>query len=281
LRGRISPHPGPSPRPDRSDTAGRFTYRISLDHRFSEEVLGYISYSTGFKSGGYNSGVPTAAPFKPEDLKAGEVGLKTDLFNRRLRLNVAGFYYDYKNIQVQKIALFALFLSNGAAARDYGLDADFTAVLSDSFTLTGGFTWLNPKFTSFPGCPVSTPQGGVPLNPNGNCGGNQLPFAAKFSSSVAANYTVPMGNGKLGASANVYTNSGYGFEPDDVTRQDSYAKVGASLKWTSDRNFSVGAYGTNLTNRRTMSLAATQAGGNVGVLWADPRIYGVRLGYKF
>lgn len=271
----------PSAFPDRKDTARRFTYRISLDHRFSDEVLGYISYNTGFKSGGFNAGNPTAAPYKPENLKSSEIGLKTDLFDRHLRLNVAGFYYDYKNLQVQKIDLFSLFLTNGASARVYGLDADFTVVLNRSFSLTGGINWIDPKFKSFPGCPVATSQGGVPLNPAGDCARNQLPFAAKFTGSVAANYTAALGGGTLAGSANLYYNSGYAFEPDNATRQDRYAKIGASLKWTSDAGFSLGVYGTNLTNRRTAALATTQASGNVSALWADPRQYGATVGYKF
>ena len=267
--------------PDRSDTASRFTYRISLDHRFSDQLLGYVSYNTGFKSGGFNAGVPTAAPYKPENLKAAEIGLKTDLFDRHLRFNVAGFYYDYKNIQVQKIDLFSLFLTNGAAARVYGLDADFTAILVDGLSLTGGFNWLDTKFKAFPGCPTSQPQGGVPLNPAGDCAGNQLPFAAKFTGSVAANYSAKLGSGELSASANVYYNSGYAFEPDNVTKQDRYAKIGASLKWKGDNGMSLGVYGTNLTNRRTVALSTTQTSGNVAAVWAEPRQYGVTLGYSF
>ena len=271
----------PSIAPTRSDTASRFTYRISLDHRFSDQILGYVSYNTGFKSGGFNAGNPSVAPYKPENLKAAELGLKTDLLDRHLRFNVSGFYYKYKNIQVQKIDLFSLFLTNGAAARIYGVDADFTTVLSDSFSFTGGFNWIDTKFEAFPGCPVSQPQGGVPLNPNGDCAGNQLPFAAKFTGSVAANYTTKLAGGEFAASANVYYNSGYAFEPDNVTKQDRYAKLGASLKWKADNGLSLGVYGTNLTNRRTVALSTTQTSGNVAAVWAEPRQYGVTLGYSF
>lgn len=266
--------------PSQSVEAKKFTYRISVDHRFSEEVMAYASFNTGFKSGGYNSNGPGAAPYEPESLKAYEVGFKTDLLDRRLRINLAGFYYDYTNIQVQRISQFSLIVVNGAAAKVYGLDADFTAVLADGFTLTGGFNLIDPKFKQFPNCPTSSPAGGVPLAP-GSCDNKQLPFAAKFSGNVAANYIADVQGGELTASANLYYNSGYFFESDNQLKQPRFAKLGASLSWRSESGIKVGVFGRNLTNRRTATFGATQAGGNAVIAYADPRTYGVTLGFDF
>ena len=270
----------PTAFPDRRVTANKFTYRISLDHRFSDEVMVYASLNTGFKSGGYNPNAPTQAPYRPETVTAYEAGLKTDLFDRRLRFNAAGFYYDYKNIQVQKLENTSIFVFNGASARVYGADVDFTAVLGNAFTLTGGISWISPKFEDFPICSISSPAGGVPLT-TGPCDGKQIPFAAKFTASLAANYSADLGGGKLLAAANVYYNSGFFFEPDNVLKQRRYAKVGASVKWRSDRGLSVGAFGRNITNRRTLGFAASQADGNVVASFAEPRTYGITLGYEF
>jgi len=270
----------PASFPDRSQTARKFTYRISLDHRFSDEVLAYASFNTGFKSGGYNTGAPGEPGYGPENLYAYEVGIKTDLLDRRLRVNVSSFYYDYKDIQVQRLGLASLIVFNGAQARIYGVDADFTAVLSPEFSVTGGLNWIDTRFQNFPQCPLSSPAGGVPLS-IGSCAGNQVPFAAKFSGSLTASYTRDVGTGKLAASGNMYYNSGYFFETDNVLRQTRYAKLGASLKWTALSGVSVGVYGRNLTDRRTLLLAGSQTSGNTSAAYADPREYGVSLGYKF
>ena len=270
----------PAAFPDRRVKANKFTYRISLDHRFSDEALVYASLNTGFKSGGYNPNAPTQAPYRPETVTAYEAGLKTDLFDRHLRFNAAGFYYDYKNIQVQKLENTSIFVFNGASARIYGADVDFTAVLGKAFTLTGGINWISPKFKKFPICSISSPAGGVPLT-TGPCDGKQIPFAAKFSASLAANYSADLGAGKLLAGANVYYNSGFFFEPDNVLKQRRYAKVGASVKWRSDSGLSVGVFGRNLTNRRTLGFAASQADGNVVASFVEPRTYGINLGYEF
>lgn len=270
----------PASFPDRHQTARKFTYRVSFDHRFSDEILAYASYNTGFKSGGYNTGAPGEPGYGPENLDAYEVGVKTDLLDRRLRMNVSSFYYNYKDIQVQRIGLANLIVFNGAKARIYGVDADFTAVLTPDFSITGGINWIDTKFQNFPQCPISSPAGGVPLTV-GSCAGNRVPFAAKFTGSVTASYTRDLGAGKLSASGNMYYNSGYFFETDNVLRQANYAKLGASLKWVAPSGISVGLYGRNLTDRRTLLLSGTQTSGNTSAAYADPREYGVTLGYKF
>ena len=95
-----TPFPGPGLGIPTEIQFNRFNYRIALDHQFEPNLMGYVSYSTGFKSGGYNLTVSNNPPYKPEDIKATEVGLKSELFDRHLRLNVSAYNYLYSNIQV-------------------------------------------------------------------------------------------------------------------------------------------------------------------------------------
>ncbi|HKT74088.1 MAG TPA: TonB-dependent receptor [Steroidobacteraceae bacterium] len=270
----------PIPFLDREITFNKGTYRLSVDHRFSDTVLAYVSYNEGFKAGGFNTINPGDPPFKPESIKAYEAGLKSDLLDRRLRLNVAGFYYDYTNIQVPKINVSTLSIINGATARIYGMDLDATAVISSSFTVTGGVGWIAPTFRDFKRCPFASAGGGVPPF-SGTCDGHQVPFASKFVASLAATYTMPVANGNIEATGNVYENSGLFFEPDNLLKQGSYALVGASARWVSDHGLSVGAYGKNLGNRRVINFAATQGGGNQTLSYGEPRTYGMTVGYEF
>ncbi|OYU37318.1 TonB-dependent receptor [Novosphingobium sp. PASSN1] len=81
----------------------RFDYRVSADYRFSPAVLAYATVSTGFKGGGiaprpFNAA--QAVPFGPEKLTAFELGLKTDLFDRRVRFNVSAYYNKFKGAQL-------------------------------------------------------------------------------------------------------------------------------------------------------------------------------------
>lgn len=84
-------------------SGNRFDYRVSVDYRFSPEVLAYATISTGFKGGGiaprpYNAA--QAVPFGPEKLTAFEVGLKTDLFDRRVRFNASAYLNKFKGAQL-------------------------------------------------------------------------------------------------------------------------------------------------------------------------------------
>lgn len=78
------------------------TWRIALNFEPVDDINTYVSYNRGFKSGGYNttSVTPNQAALKPETLDAYEVGVKSELFDRRVRFNVAAFHYKYRDIQV-------------------------------------------------------------------------------------------------------------------------------------------------------------------------------------
>jgi iron complex outermembrane receptor protein len=84
-------------------TDDRFDYRAVLDYRWNDDLMTYAQYSTGYKSGGVNPRpfVPDQAePFNPETLDTFEVGFKSTWFDRRVRLNGAAFYNEFKDIQL-------------------------------------------------------------------------------------------------------------------------------------------------------------------------------------
>ena len=83
----------------------KLDWRISADYRFNPQLMAYATVSTGFKGGGvtarpFTKTQATNGTFRPETLTAYELGIKTDLLDRRLRVNLAGFVNDYKNIQL-------------------------------------------------------------------------------------------------------------------------------------------------------------------------------------
>src|SRR3546814_15673264 len=81
-----------------SDLFKEPTFRVALEHHFSRDILAYVSFNTGFKSGGY--ALLSADAYDPEKLKAYEAGLKTEWFNRTLRPHLNGFLYRYPAQQV-------------------------------------------------------------------------------------------------------------------------------------------------------------------------------------
>jgi len=261
-------------------TFSKFTYRVSLDHRFSPEFLGYASVNRGFKSGGFNTATPGSVPFEPETLDAYEAGFKSDLFDGRVRLNAAAFYYDYKNLQIQRLLAGAITVINGASARNYGIDADMVVAVTPNLRLTSGFGWNSPEFSSFPDCPISVPAGGAPST-TGSCEGNLIPLAARFSGSLAADYALRLESGTINFNGNIYYNSGFHPEADNVMKQERYALVGASVDYNLTSGISVGVYAKNLTNQRVINFATTIPNGTHTGYFQAPRSYGVRIGYSF
>ena len=85
-------------------SGNRNDYRATASYQFTPTVNGYAQFATGFKGGGVNPRpyyVEQVQPFKPETVDSYEAGVKSDLFGRRVRLNVAAFYNKYKDMQLQ------------------------------------------------------------------------------------------------------------------------------------------------------------------------------------
>jgi iron complex outermembrane receptor protein len=100
----------------------KLTWRASLDHHLSKDVMVYASYNRGFKSGGYDpTSVAVASYIRPEVLDAFEVGVKSDLLDRHLRINAAGYYYDFKDIQLNTYINGLPAVYNGKSAKSFRL----------------------------------------------------------------------------------------------------------------------------------------------------------------
>ena len=272
-------------------TVRKFTYRVALDHKFSERVLGYASYNRGFKSGGFNIINPANPAYNPEQLDAYEVGLKSEFADRRVRLNLAGFYYDYKDVQVVQIVNLpgstagVQLITNGAKAQLYGLDADLEAQLAPGLTLTAGLELLHNEFTDFRNSVISTarpaPAGGV-IQTTGDVTGNRLPGAQNVSGNVALSYTRPVSFGELNFNASESYNGSYYFEPDNVLKQKPFNLVNMSVGWTSsDKKLSASLFVRNLLDEKVLASGASIGIGFMQVAFNPPRIFGASAGVKF
>lgn len=256
------------------------TWRVSLDHRFSPELMTYASYNRGFKSGGFNGQLPTDPAFAPEKLDAYEVGMKSDLFDRRLRVNTAAFYYDYTDIQVSKYTDGQISYYNGAAATAYGLDTDLEAQLSARFKLTGGFTVMHDRFTNFPNAILSNQvPGGLDIG-IGSATGNELPQTPDFSATIAGEYSIPVRSGILSADVGYSYDSGYYAQVDNILRQPSYNMVNAALRLEFNDGLRVRLWAKNLTNAEVAQFLAAGSFDSL-VTYGPPRTYGISVGYVF
>ena len=264
-------------------TFNKLTWRLALDHRFSPDVMGYISYNRGFKSGSYAPDTFPVQELKPETLDAYEAGLKTELFDHRVRFNIAGYYYDQKNLQVNQIVQGVLYVYNASGATSYGVDADLTARVTDNFTLNAGAGWLHARYKSFLNAfeLFPLPSGGNSFDQNGDATGNQLQNTPAFTANLGGSYAIPSAIGKFTLAANYYHNSGYYADPQNRLRQAPYDLVDASVTWTSnDDHLMLRVWTKNLTNTfYVQQLNPLNVGDNY--VASPPRTFGATVGFKF
>ena len=215
----------------RTSNYSKFTPRAAIRYEIAPRTNIYASYSTGFRAGEWNSVLPNDNPdlwtdAEQESITAYEVGIKSA--GRRLRLELSGFYYDYKDLQVSNtqaigtppIAL--VILTNAPKAEIYGVDASFDVEVIDNFNIRGGGTWLHARYgDGF----VLTGTGVNPAAPAFNINedplktfqnisvaqdlsGMQMSRSPDFSGFLGFDYLIPMGDGGVRFATNVkYTTS--------------------------------------------------------------------------
>jgi iron complex outermembrane receptor protein len=269
------------------------SWRMALQHSFDDDLMGYFSYNRGYKSGGFNDGVP----FQPERLDAFEVGEKAEFLNQRVRLNTSLFYYLYDNIQTVTYPNGSLDVTNGGRARLYGLDFDTEMAVTTSLKLSLGFEALEAKYTSFPDASFSVP---IPVIPYGQPGyggptsggttyitkpggayGYQLPKAPKFTGTLAADYSTLVGSAKVAFNATYSYDSGWYGESDNRLHQPAYGLLNSSLSvGTADDGWVLKLWGKNLTDKLYAAFLASETNGDE-VQWAPPRTYGFTVTRKF
>jgi iron complex outermembrane receptor protein len=268
---------------DKAATFSKMTWRVALDRQLSDDVMGYVSYNRGFKSGGFNASLLSQPAYKPELIDAYEIGIKSDLLEQRLRVNPSVFYYDYSNIQVPFFTNTGqIGIANGPSAEIYGLDMDVQAVVADNLRLTGGLTYLHDRFDFYPDAlyNIPLPTGGS-LVTTGDATDHQLPFTSKLTATLGVDYTKQVLGGELSLNVNALYNDGFYSEVDNLRRQGSYPFLNSSLKWTSPGNtYHVSLWGKNLTNE---AIVTTLAGAQLGTAasYQPPRTYGITAGATF
>lgn len=275
---------------DAHRTFRKLTWRIAIDQELAPDIMGYVSYNRGFKSGLYNAippGGPTAKPAKPEILDAYEAGLKTELLDRRLRLNFAGFYYDYKDIQVTVAQFASSTVTNGAGSYVYGADVDLTAKVGRNLMLNLGATLLRSRFTSYQGAqafiPVPPSQGGGAVQVIVDAKGNRLPFSPNLTFNIGADYTAPLAGGDLNINLN-YSFTGQQFgDAGNSQSLSQYGVLDGSIICHFGDHLEFGVRAQNITNNRyyLVRLGGSNPGGQFTGTPGAPRTYGVMVGYRF
>lgn len=294
------------------------TWRAAIRQELGEDMSVYASANKGFKSGSYSLQNPLNDPYLPQTIMAYEIGFKSEFFDRRLRLNLAGFHYDIDDYQVRSAALAvpgSSLVLNAATVKVDGVELEFEAAPVDHLRLFGGVTWLDSRYDKFGGpdasvqapivypsiagqtaattCPTAlrgTANPGV-VAPGawvggyftclGDVSGNSVSNSPEWTATFGATYTVPVSEtGEVRITGLYSYNDGYFFEPDNIAEQGSYHLFNASLEYRPTQNVGIEIWGRNLGNTDYAVQKITTGTGMVQSNGA-PRTYGVNLKFNF
>lgn len=138
---------------DQKSDWSKFTPRVVFDYQWSDDVMTYVSYSEGFKAGGFNT-LGEAPPVKEETVKNTEIGLKSTWFDNSLRFNLSAYQYDYTNLQQLE-----LITATGASVPTYnlrnvdaegsGFDAEMIWQATDDLVLTLNYGNVKTEYTKW------------------------------------------------------------------------------------------------------------------------------------
>lgn len=262
-----------------STTAKEWTPAVTIDYQITDEILGYASYSKGFKSGGFTQRIfppePAASRFAPEFVESYELGLKAELLDRRLRLNGAVFQSDYTDIQIVVNEGIAPKVRNAGVARIRGFELEAQALLADGIRFEGGVGYLDAYYRNV--SPTATP---VTVD-------SRFPNVPKWTASAALNADVIETDlGKLTLRGD-WTYKGSHFKDainTPLLLQKGYSVFGASATFEGiDEHWRLTAGVTNLGDKRYLLGGysdLTQSSATTGT-FSRPREWFLRVGFRY
>ena len=278
-----------------------------LAYRFSDDVMAYVSYARGYKASGFNldrerngdsrfgpdSGNPAAASvdvdtsFDKELVDSYEIGLKTQWANNSLLLNIAGFYQDYTDFQLNTFTGIQFVVTSLPKVNSQGVDLDLVWYTPlEQLSIQGGITYADTQIEEFgPAAAFFRPERED----------DRLSFAPEWSGSLAATFEQPIStNLLLRANVGVKYMSEYntGSNLDPRKKQDAYSLVNARLGFgSSNERWMIEAWAQNLTDEEYYQVAfdGTLQGSSAGAVPTStidaflgaPRTYGVTARFKF
>jgi iron complex outermembrane receptor protein len=279
---------------DSTTTFSSVSPRLGLDYQFNDDVMGYVTASRGFKSGGYNVRAQTTffpesgEPFDDEVLTVVEVGVKSFLADNSLLLNAAAFVGDYTDIQV---STFTSYDSDGD-----GVDESFFGnfINAGDATLSGlelEFDWKSPtvSWLGLSGNLSFLDSDADEVDRDGEDGVDTqvITNAPEFTGALNLNVNTPAWGGLISGSIgysyrddSTLTNEGNGVNP---IVQPSYDLVSAWVSWLSgDGTWRFTINGRNLTDEEYLTNGYNIPA--LGVLTGslgDPKSITASIGYRF
>lgn len=313
--------------PARGGKAGKsgWVWKFNTSYNFSPDLMTYATYSKGYRIGGPNSVAPCPNPlpndpdgdgknntqiicalpneiqYGPDSTKNIEVGIRAQLFGRKLSVNFNVFHIKWQGLQVDSATLngIAGITVNGGGAKSKGFESSFQFRPIPELSIQGTYAYTDAKLTEdVPGIiPVNDPPGTYPSDAITlpALSGDRLPGSAKNSGSLGATYTMPLGDdSSLSANwtatyrGNIVTRLGWDRAYGD--KLPSYVMHRASLTYETDR-YSLSLFANNIFDKYAV-VSVDQDRSRIGTnndvrlryyqqTVASPRTFGIEGRFKY
>ncbi len=292
---------------DVSDSWDDVILLASATWAITEQNRAYVSYSEGFRSGGFSirsARDPSEAAFQPEDAFQLEAGLKNEFFDRRLRLNAAYFYLERDGSQFSSIIPLppgsipgtTTIINNGGTSEYSGVELESQWLINDNFTLVVNGGILDVKNQAFTidcsildGCATGVPGVTDPAGTLRTLGGNDDSRQPDWNVSVTLAFDRQVGPGRFSANVGwkkvgnfLLVNTGGG--ADQRLFEGGYfgldARVAYEWALANGGTVSIAAFGKNLTDEQWREQALFLGGFRTGFQgWGAPQTYAVEFSY--
>jgi iron complex outermembrane receptor protein len=274
------------------DKWDNISYLLTLNYALTQDARLYFTHSTGFNSGGFNSRASTLTAWEEavdeETIDAFEVGLKSDWWDRRLRVNAAAFYNNYKDMQ---LAVFeagsggaSSRIVNAGEATYMGLELEVIALLTEGLTAEFSYGYMDSEFDEYNARNPATNQ----IEDISDI--TTVTRAPENTASLGLQYTFqPTDLGALSARVDFAYTDGYTFHPflNTFDSADSRTLVNARLTLDdlsigNDSSLRLSAWVKNLTDEEYREWGIDFGSlGFAGNTYGRPRTFGIDAVYNF
>ncbi|WP_332444805.1 TonB-dependent receptor [Wolinella succinogenes] len=240
--------------------------KASLSYQISESLMPYVSFSKGFRSGGFNLyNTKVGESYDSEYTWNYEAGIKSTWLGNRLEVNLAGFKIDWKDIQLEVPGASHItpYIQNAGEATSKGVELELRAKITRDLTFFGGYGYNDSRFDSY-------------ADSNGDYSGKYVPNTPKNSYNFGANYQ--FGDHYFINAEYIGTGKIY-FDSANTQSQSNYNLINAKVGY-KNKHFTTYLWGKNLTDEKYLTRLFEDGGTWYGRM-GSPRSVGVNFHYEF
>lgn len=256
---------------------------VTANYRWEENISTYVKWSSAYKAGGVNTRSTSFSAFDEEVTETVEIGLKSEFWDRRARLNMAVFYTDHEDLQldftdsVNPLIVETINVENTAEVD--GIEIDLTVSVSSALLVGMSYTYLDANMPLQPD----------PLDP-GSLTEFFIPYTPKNAGAITLDYRFESWHyGDLTAHLDITSTDAYSYIPYGEQRTDAYSLLNARLTLAeinmgqNNGSLKASIWGENLTDEEYVVFAFAVADPAVSIAqsFGDPRSFGVDVTYEF